>query len=207
MKNEKQLQFNFRSHGGSREGAGRPKLLIDELSHTARPLVDARVPMHITIKLRQGTPGLREPKFLYAFSKAVKRAASKGLRIQQFSIQSNHLHLVAEVDDNSSLRTGMCSLLASVIWALRKIYGYWGAVFVSRYHVNPIRVPQLMKHVLKYVLFNRDHHCGPAAFSDVYSSVFAFHYARVLVGREPIGVRPRWQPLIEASLSEAQSWM
>ena len=207
MKTSTQLPLDLRYYGGHRKGAGRPKTLPDELTHLPRVQINSRVPMHITIKLREGVPGLREPKFLYAFARAIRRAARKGLRVQHFSIQSNHLHLIAEADSNSALRIGMCSLLASITWALRKIFQYWGDVFTSRYHINPIRVPRLMRNVLKYVLFNYEHHCGVATFADVYSSVFSFDGARLLIGREQIGVRPRWQSVIDESLSAPGSWM
>lgn len=206
MKKERPLSFKISSHGGFREGAGRKRQNEIELPHVAREKIDARTPMHITLKMCAEVPGIRTPQFLNSFTAGVERAKSKGLRVQQFSIQEDHIHLVAECDDNDALTKGLASLSASIVWALRKVFGFFGRVFASRFHMNAIRVPRLMRNTLRYVLTNRHHHTGDE-FGDVYSTIYSFDAIEELIGTQLQGCRPRWQGGLEACLTPARSWM
>ncbi len=57
----RQVEFGFANWGGKRKGAGRkPKGEKAGVSHAKRPALVARFPVHVTLKLVQGLPSLRQ---------------------------------------------------------------------------------------------------------------------------------------------------
>ena len=206
MKRDPQLSFEMRSHGGSRKRSGRKKRIENEPKHVARAEVDSRIPMHISFKLIPGTPCLRTPKFMKEFALILANARRRGLRVQQYTIESNHIHLLAEADSNSQVSRGMSSLKISIVWALRRIFMYHGRVFVERYFVVHLKSPTQMRNALRYVLFNHAKHTKCAFFADVYSSIFGFgdahEFAEVRAERAP-----PWFAAIARELADAKTWM
>lgn len=108
----KQLAFEIKSHGGKRQGAGRPRKSVFQ-SHLARETIKKGQPVHVTLKIKKGLPNLRRDKYASLFYLACRKAKRFGLRVIHFSIQSNHLHLVVEAANNASLSRGMKSLNVS----------------------------------------------------------------------------------------------
>ncbi len=206
MAGQKQIEFNFRTHGGARRGAGRKKRLIHESSHAARPEVDEKSPCHVVIKLLPCRPRLRTPKFIRAFTRAIKRMQVFGVGVQHFAIESNHIHLILEAPSGEALARAMASLLASITWAMRRIFRFYGPLFLGRYHLHKVVSPREMRNVLRYVLFNHSKHCGMKPFADVFSSIFSFENLRdLLLVRLPDP--PDWQREITGSIRAARSWL
>ncbi len=203
----KQLAFEIPTHGGRRKNAGRKKRLKHELAHSARERVTASTPLHITIKLKAHLPGLRTKSCLRAFKRGIQKAALKGLRVQQFAVETNHIHLLAEADENRDLTLGMASLESSIVWALRKIFGYWGEVFRSRFHLHVLRTPSEMKRALSYVLFNHSKHTGQPRFADLFSSIFEFVDLRDLAPELQLIIRPAWRETFVDALTPARAWL
>ena len=207
MARETQLAFTFRSHGGFRKKAGRKRRNESDPIHRKREPVDAKTPVHVTLKFIRQVPNLRTPKFIREFARAIKRAQSFGLRVQHFALESNHIHFIAEADSNHDITKGLISLKTSIAWAFKRIFLFHGRIFVGRYHMRALRTPTEMRRVLRYVLFNHAHHCKTEDFADVYSTVFAFRAVDVLIGKQLIGRPAYWQTEIANCLAEARSWM
>jgi hypothetical protein len=90
-----------------------------------------------------------------------------------FSVQSNHLHLVAEVEDRRALSRGVQGLAIRVAKAVNRSLARHGRVFGDRYHARALRTAREVRHALRYVLFNVRKHCDsslPAGFVDSRSS-------------------------------------
>ncbi len=202
---QKQLTFEIPQHGGRREGAGRKKVNKHELPHLARPIIEKLTPVHVNIKLVRGLPNLRTPKFLKEFARAAERARRFGFNVQHFAIESNHLHLIAEVKSNDQLERGMTSLKTSIAWMIRKLVGHAGKVFLSRYHLHEIKTPTEMKNALKYVLFNHAKHTEQLPFADPYSSIYFF---RELAGLHEVQLTvPQWIVHIRMAVTRPTSWL
>jgi REP element-mobilizing transposase RayT len=202
MKKPRQLAFEILSHGGKRKGAGRKKSRTNEPSHACRPRIDGKTPLMLTIKCAESTPCLRSPKFMRWFEKIIKNASAKGLRITQFAIERNHLHLIAEADSNGALKKGMQSLIASLKWALREIFNYRGRILRGRFHALICKTPTEVRNALRYVLFNHAKHCEMNPFIDDYSSAADFADVSALAAN----IRPksgRWKIRLE----EPRSWL
>jgi putative transposase len=202
---EKQISFSFISRGGARKGAGRPRLQLHDAQHVARPRLNSRIPFHVTLRFDELVPNLRDERFVRQFTKAVAGAREKGLNVNQFSILSNHIHVLGETESNETLTSGILSLQSSIVWALRRIFRYAGQVFRGRFHLRELKSPREVRNALLYVIFNHAKHCQMAPFADLFSSAFSFHELRRFVARP--GRAPRWQNEIAEALAPARSWL
>ncbi|MBL8722509.1 MAG: transposase [Planctomycetes bacterium] len=178
-----QAELPFRQHGGARRGAGRkPKGLQPGVAHTKRAALPARHPVHVTVKLRQGLPKLRQPReravLLAAFAQAKQRAGRTGraFRLTHFAILNDHLHLIAEAEDREALARAVQGLLIRIARALNKVWQRRGSLFADRYHDRALTTPRAVRSALRYVLANGKKHAAagravtvPQAL-DVYTS-------------------------------------
>src|SRR5437870_54785 len=133
----RQLTFNRR--GGKRRGAGRKRKSKDPcVPHTARERLSRHHPVHVTVRLREALPSLRQPALLHvlkmAFSRSNELVDDHGLLIAHFAIESNHLHLLVEARDSCSLSRGMQGLLVRIARSLNRAWKRKGTVFADRYH-------------------------------------------------------------------------
>jgi putative transposase len=200
-----QTSFKFMSHGGRRKGAGRRRLRLHDPEHVARPRIHSRIPFHVTLRFDQAVPNLRNEKFLLRFTEAIKKGRKKGLDINHFTIESTHIHFMGETESNETLRRGMLSIQGCLVWALKKLFAYFGRVFQGRYHLHELKTPREVRHALLYVIFNHAKHCQTGWFADAFSSAHAFKELREFV-RSP-GRSPRWQERIDQALAPAKSWL
>src|SRR5439155_9566258 len=103
-----QQEFRF-GRGGPRERAGRPKTRKGTfVAHGARPKHAKANPVHITLRVRSGLPALREYVLFETVEGAIHAGAENAsFRVVEYSVQRDHIHLIVEADDNSSLSRGM----------------------------------------------------------------------------------------------------
>jgi REP element-mobilizing transposase RayT len=94
-----------KKHGGARPGAGRkPSGLRAGVPHRRRERHHARHPVHVTLRAREGLPSLRGDRLLLeAMRSSIALSERPTFRVVHFSIQSNHLHLIVEADDELAL--------------------------------------------------------------------------------------------------------
>ncbi len=112
MSGQGQLRLKIprqRTHGGQRKGAGRkPKRDRAGVSHHGRDEVTRDTPVHVTLRVLDHVWNLRSRR-----CHAVVRAALAGMkdrrdfRVVHYSVQGNHLHLLAEADGNRELSEGL----------------------------------------------------------------------------------------------------
>ena len=155
-------QARRRGRGGVRKGAGRKKALRPSTPHRARKALSRHVPAHITIRAARGLPSLREQVMARSIGHVIRtmRAVREDFRIVEFSIQSNHVHLIVEADDDQALSSAIRSFEARVSKVLnhhvlrRKRGNVWG----DRYFRVDLTSPRHARHALAYVLQNGQHH-------------------------------------------------
>jgi REP element-mobilizing transposase RayT len=164
MKTASQREFRFLRRGGKRAGAGR-KLAAGKrrsVSHKRRPALNRRHPVHVVMRVRDDVTNLRGPAFgtlLHAFREVKARS---GFRLVHFSVQSNHIHLVVEADDEIALSRAMQSLAIRIAKNLNQALSRSGQVFSDHYFAEQMKSPAQVRHTLRYVLRNVDHHRGRA---------------------------------------------
>ena len=182
MKGAVQGEFSFARRGGQRRGAGR-KLAPGKrrsVSHKARPALKSRHPAHVVLRTRGDVCNLRGPAFgtvLHCFRAMRGRG---GFRIVHYSVQSNHIHLLVEAQDERALARGMQSLSIRIAKNLNQALSRSGSVFADHYFAEQMKTPAQVRHTLRYVLRNVDHHRGrsrgrlDSRASETYLSVEAF---------------------------------
>ena len=156
----RQHELTFRTWGGARRGAGRKRSTArPRVPHEARPRHDARTPLHVTLRLRAGLPSLRRHVVRARILRTIEEGRERfGFRLNQFSLQSNHVHLIVEADDRRSLSRGMKGIAVRVARAVNRIWKRRGGVFSDRFHARPLRTPREVRAALVYVLQNARHH-------------------------------------------------
>ena len=164
-----------RGRGGFRENAGRKKALKSSTPHRARAALSCHVPAHITIRATKGLPSFREQSVARTIGHVIRtlRDVRDDFRIVEFSIQSNHIHLIVEAEDDKALSSGVRSFQARVSKAInRDVLGRErGRVWGDRYFRVDLTSPKQARHALAYVLQNGQHHGAvPAGVKDPISS-------------------------------------
>ena len=111
-----QLGFRLRharTHGGRREGAGRPRLARPKgLPHLPRGFHEKSQPVHVTWRVVRGLPSLRKRQIATAIGCTFRENTDGNLRRQSgfqvihFSVQPDHLHLIIEAADRAGWRRG-----------------------------------------------------------------------------------------------------
>ncbi len=161
MKRSRQQSFEFRTHGGAREGAGRKRTLPGRprVPHRSRAITKKRFPVHVTVRMRADIPRLRNFELCAVLRRAFVYGCKKDeFRICQFSIQGNHIHLMCEAANNEALARGMQGWSVRVARGLNAKLGRTGSVFADRYHVEIVKTPKQCRATLCYVLQNARRH-------------------------------------------------
>ena len=139
MRSSRQLELRFRLRGGARTGAGRkPAGVKAGVSHACRPEFKQRHPLHVTMKIRRGLPSLRQRALASLVLSAFRAAKHRlGARLVQYSIQSNHLHLIVEAEGKRALSRAMQGLAVRLARRLNTRIGRHGAflpIAITRAH-------------------------------------------------------------------------
>ena len=125
------------------------------MSHLSRKPLAARYPVHVTIRLVAGLPGLRDIETETLLRECFVKAKDRfGCRLIEYSIQKDHVHLIVKAKDRSALSRGMKGLQVRIARALNKHWGRRGKVFSDRYHEHVLRTPREVRNALAYVLHN-----------------------------------------------------
>jgi REP element-mobilizing transposase RayT len=129
-------------------------------NHEARERVNARFPLHITLKLFVARGSMRHKAVLKLLKTAIQRARVQGLAIQHFSLQHDHVHFIVESRDNSTLTRGMRALSISLAMRLNVLWRSHGARLKQRYHLHVLKTLRQVRHALSYLRHNHIKHSG-----------------------------------------------
>jgi REP element-mobilizing transposase RayT len=146
-------------HGGARPGAGRPRKKNRGVAHAARPRLSRHHPVHVTLRVVPRSPNLRKGAAWTAVEETLKAAAThETCRIVQFSVQSNHVHLVVEADNQTALSRGVQGLAIRLARRVNRACSRTGRLWADRYHSRILRTPRETRNCLCYVLQNARRH-------------------------------------------------
>jgi hypothetical protein len=152
-----QVELTFNRRGGRRKGAGRKRVAPRrQVPHVRRPELNARNPLHITLRVLDEVGRLRRREvFRIARRVMLHIAASRNdFRVVHLSIQGNHLHLVCEAEGRRALTRGVQGFKISFAKQLNKTLGRRGRVFSDRYHEEVLATPRQVRNALCYVMNN-----------------------------------------------------
>jgi putative transposase len=140
------------------------------VSHLERPKFEKVTPAHVTLRVANDIPSLRASRRFRVVRECFLRAkARKGMRLVEFTVLGNHLHLIVEADDSRELSRGMQGLCVRLARALNDALKRTGRVFADHFHVAFLKSPTRLVNAIRYVLDNAGHHFGTRGI-DVCSS-------------------------------------
>ena len=156
----KQLELPLKLRGGKRRTAGRKRKSVRRrVPHSARVPLSSSTPVHVTVTLCEGLPPLRRQGTRKILNRAFAAGRERfGFRLIHFSIQSNHLHLLAEARDRKALGRGIQGLTVRISRNLNRLWKRKGQVFWDRYHDRVLSTPREVRNALVYVLQNAKKH-------------------------------------------------
>ncbi len=156
----KQTELDFPHRGGPRSGAGRKRIAPRPLvPHRTRARVKSRHPVHVTMLVVEGLRSLRSACPYNALLEVLKAGCDRnGFRLVEYSVQTNHVHLICEADDRDVLSRGIQGLAVRMVKTLNRVMGRTGGLFVDRYHDHVLRTPREVRNALAYVLNNAARH-------------------------------------------------
>jgi REP-associated tyrosine transposase len=167
----RQLELRPKTWGGRHDGAGRkPNMGRRNVPHVHRPPHDARCPAHVTLRASADVPSLRSERFLVPIQSALRAGTTARFRVLEFSIQTDHLHLVVEANEPTGFERGVRGLAIRIARLVNRLCGRRGAVWGDRYHARLLRTPREVRNALVYVLNNFKKHLPGARGMDPYSS-------------------------------------
>lgn len=209
----KQLKLQTQGWGGIREGAGRKHKKNAGISHLARPVIQSRYPLHVTVKLSKGLPSLRTKSLFKMFRQALREARGWGLKTVEFAVLSNHIHLLVEASNNEILAQSMKSLNVRIAKNFNRITGHKGSVFHDRYDLHVLKTPTEVRNALIYIFENAAKHLKKKELFDWYSSYCVFNRVKELFRdyHKHIITIPdipaSWITELQQTLSPAASWL
>jgi putative transposase len=136
----------------------------------------------VTLRVLPEVWNLRTKRAFSVLRLALSEGGNRlGLRLCDFSIQGNHLHLIVEANDTRTLSRGMQGLSVRIAKALNKLMSRHGKVLADRFHSHVLRSPREVAHALHYVRTNDDKHrvCRGEIvipIPDEFSSEDPFHF-------------------------------
>jgi REP element-mobilizing transposase RayT len=134
------------------------------VSHLSRPALSRHHAVHITLRITRGIESLRGSSMFRAVRAALAAGRERfGFRLVHFSVQRDHLHLLAEASNRRALSRGLQGLSIRVAKAVNRRLRRRGRVFGDRYHARILKTPREARSALRYVLLNgRKHERGPS---------------------------------------------
>ena len=113
--------------GGPRRGAGRPRGRRPRVLHRTRPAVGRQLPIHVTLRVRPGTPSLRSMRLIREFRRSLAQASERGaFRVVHYSLMADHAHLIVEATGKRALASGMKSIGSRLARAVNRVFARSG---------------------------------------------------------------------------------
>jgi len=177
----RQLGLEFRTWGGKRAGAGRkPRGARAGVAHRSRGAWTRPVPLHVTLRMAPHVYNLRSRRSFRVIAAALRVGAERfNVRVVEFSVQGNHIHLLVEAPNRRALARAIQGLSIRIARGLNRMMGRKGRVFDDRYHARVLRTPTEVRHTIRYILDNARKHAAErgetyaAGYVDPYSSAGA----------------------------------
>ena len=185
-----------RTWGGRRRGAGR-KLAPGRragVPHRARPPHVGAHPVHVTLRAVAALRCLRSGRVFPAVRSALTASSRPDFRIIEFSVQTDHVHLIAEAQHARALSSGVRGLAIRLARSVNRALGRRGRVWGDRYHARALTTPRAVRHALVYVLMNFRKHRWVGTEIDPCSSAQWFAGWRAPRAAPGIGSSPLARP-------------
>jgi REP element-mobilizing transposase RayT len=160
-KSSPQGELTFRTWGGKRAGAGRPRRAPRRLvPHRPREVFRHRRAAHVTLRVASHVVNLRTQFVRKLLKHIVLRANGRfDTRIVQLAVLNDHIHLLVESHDHESLASALKGLSVRLGIHLNRLMMESGRrVMGDRYHVHLLKTPTEVRHASHYIRNNFKKH-------------------------------------------------
>lgn len=142
--------------GGRRAGAGRKPApgRRPGVPHRRRPEHTPAHPVHVTLRAVDALRCLRSDRVFPAVRRALTASSRTRFRVLQFTVQTDHVHLIVEADDRKAFSGGVRGLTIRLARAINRALRRRGRVWGDRFHARALSTPRAVRHALVYVLMN-----------------------------------------------------
>jgi putative transposase len=170
-----QIDIEFPSWGGQRDGAGRKASPRGNAPHRRRERHRRAHPVHVTLRARRGLPPFREQVVAREIRLRIAQANGSSrlrdvFRIVHFSAQNDHLHFIVEALDASALSRGVQGLAIRLARRVNALLATRGRIWADRFHSRELTTPRSVRNAIVYVLMNAKKHMRAAEPVDTCSS-------------------------------------
>jgi REP element-mobilizing transposase RayT len=138
------------------------------------------MPLHVTLRMAPHVYNLRSRRSFRVIAASLRVGCDRfDVRVIEFSVQGNHIHLLVEAPNRRALARAIQGLSIRVAKGLNRMMGRTGRVFDDRYHARVLRTPTEVRHAIHYVLENARKHAAQRGetyapgYVDPYSSAGA----------------------------------
>ena len=135
------------------------------------------MPLHVTLRVAEHVWNLRSRRSFRAIAAGLGVGADRfGVRVVQFSVQGNHIHLLVEAPDHEALAQAMKGLSVRFAKGLNRMMGRSGRVIADRFHSRVLATPSEVRRAMDYIRNNARKHAAqwgdhyPASYVDPFSS-------------------------------------
>ena len=134
-------------------------MITKKASHQARPIV-RNEPVQVTVHLEEPLPSLRQEREKACTLRAIRASQERfGCRFVAHSALTNHMHFIAEAENEEKLSQAMKGLQVRIARALNKLWTRKGPVFRDRFHGRVLKTMGEIRNSVRYVLQNARKHC------------------------------------------------
>jgi REP element-mobilizing transposase RayT len=127
--------------------------------------------VHVTLRTVKRFASLRDVRLFTALRSAIARSQrGAAFRVTDFSVETNHVHLIVEAEEEKALSNGVRALTIRLTLTVRRVAGHKGALWADRYHARELRSPTEVRNALVYVLNNWRKHVRGVGEMDPCSS-------------------------------------
>jgi REP element-mobilizing transposase RayT len=170
--------------------------------------------VHLTLRIAGGVPSLRAGRLFERVRFALAAGRERfGFRLVHFSVQSDHLHLIAEARDGRALALGVQGLSVRVARAVNRALARRGRLFADRYHCRALKTPRAAHYAIRYVLLNARKHrasVAPGFIDECSSSAWFGDFQRPdELAFGAVQTRSRWRASsgVESPVVPARTWL
>jgi len=166
--------------------------------HRRRPEHTPAHPVHVTLRAVDALRCLRSDRVFPAVRRALTASSRTRFRVLQFTVQTDHVHLIVEADDRKAFSGGVRGLTIRLARAINRALRRRGRVWGDRFHARALSTPRAVRHALVYVLMNIKKHSGVGPELDPCSSAAWF---------SGWGRRPDATPTGSPPVAVARTWL
>jgi len=155
---------------------GRPRVLTSKertsrIYHQSRPTLPKDRPLHVTVKFNKNEIGsLRNKIFYREIRKSMQRLRAKSVRLIEFSVQKDHIHLLLESGNKVILGKAMRALSISLSKRFSLLLKRNIKALKHRYHLHILNTLKELKNARQYILNNSNKHNSATDSDDLYFS-------------------------------------